>query len=159
MLFRKKYSQMTNEQKRAQIDAMYRSTRDRAFAGVPEITAEEVIDRQNAGEEFLLIDVRAPKERQVSMIPDAVTLDQLKANTNDNPDATIVCYCTIGGRSGQQTAALRARGIDAHNMPGSVLSWSHAGGSFVDKNGEKSRRVHVFNSRFDLLADGYESVW
>ena len=68
-----------------------------------------------------------------------------------------MCYCTIGGRSGHFTQALCARGFDAHNMPGAVLEWSHEGGEFVAADGP-TRRVHTHSPKFDLLAEGYESV-
>ncbi len=159
MLFRKSRSEMTDEQKRARIDAMYQGTKAKAFPNVPEISAEEIRQRQDDGEKFVFVDVRAPQEQEVSMIRGAVTLQEFEANPDRCEDATVVCYCTIGGRSGKRTAQLRAQGHDVHNLPGSVLSWSHAGGTFVDADGEESKRVHVFNARFNLVADGYEGVW
>jgi len=158
MLFRKKSSHLSDDQKREKIDAVYNGAR-RGFSGIPEISADEVMQRQSSGEELLLVDVRTPKEQQVSKIPGAITIDEFEANLDQHAEATVVCYCTIGGRSGQKTAQLREHGVNAHNMPGSVLSWSHAGGSFVDESGEACKRAHVYNSKFDLLADGYESVW
>lgn len=150
---------ITDEQKRAQIDALYAGARAKAFPGVPEISAREVIDRQIAGETFVLLDCRTPQEQHVSMIPGAITLEEFENDPAKYQGAAMVCYCTIGERSGQRTAELCARGINARNMPGAVLSWSHAGGTFVDESGDQTHRVHVHSPQFNLVAEGYEAAW
>ena len=61
----------------------------------------------------------------------------------------MVAYCTIGMRSGLYTKELRERGIEAYNLMGSVLSWSHAGRDFEGADGP-TRRVHVYGATWDL---------
>ena len=58
----------------------------------------------------------------------------------------------------EHTQHLRENRINAFNMPGAVLSWSHAGGALVNANGP-TKRVHTHDPKFDLLADGHEAVW
>lgn len=157
MLFGKSTKNMTDAEKRVRIEKVYRKAKG-AFEGVPEISAREVISRREAGENLVLVDVRTPEERKVSMIEGAITAEQFEAESAKHEGATVVCYCTIGGRSGQYTQQLCGRGISAVNMPGAVLSWSHAGGAFVDANGP-TKRVHTHDPKFDLLADGHEAVW
>lgn len=157
MLFGKSTKNMTDAEKRVQIDKVYRQARA-AFKGVPEISASEVISRREAGGNLVLVDVRTPEERKVSMIEGAITAEQFEAESAKHEGAAVVCYCTIGGRSGQYTQHLRENRINAFNMPGAVLSWSHAGGALVDANGP-TKRVHTHSPKFDLLTDGHEAVW
>lgn len=157
MLFGKAAKNMTDAEKRVRIDKVYRQART-AFRGVPEISASEVMSRREAGEDLVLVDVRTPEERKVSMIEGAITADQFEAESAKHKGATVVCYCTIGGRSGQYAQQLCGRGVNAVNMPGAVLSWSHAGGAFVDANGP-TKRVNTHDAKFDLLAEGHEAVW
>lgn len=107
----------------------------------------------------VLVDVREPEERAVSMIPEAIAREEFEHNAESYRKKKVVCYCTVGGRSGVYTEQLRGRGFDAFNLKGSVLSWAHAGGKFVDANGNETHRVHVAGPTWDLLPDGYESVY
>lgn len=60
------------------------------------------------GEDILLVDVRSPPEREVSMIAGAISLDEFNTNVlpslmntpRDQLPQSIVIYCTIGYRSG-----------------------------------------------------------
>lgn len=149
-------SKLTDEQKRAAIDKLYQGVRTN-FPGVAEITAEEVIARKKNGEKFVLLDVRTPEERAVSVISGAITAEQFEADPPMKDGATVVCYCMMGGRSGMYAKHLAERGIHAMNMPGAVLAWSHAGGEFVDDKGP-TKRVHTHSPDMDLLAEGYQAV-
>ncbi len=148
---------LTDQEKFAAIDEIYQNARSQ-FPGIPEITAKDVLARQFAGEKFVLVDVRSQEERDVSMISGAITAEHFEANTGVAEGATVVCYCTIGGRSGMYAQNLAARGINSMNMPGSVLSWSHAGGKFVDANGA-TNRINTHSPNLDLVAEGYKAVW
>jgi rhodanese-related sulfurtransferase len=107
----------------------------------------------------VLVDVRPHEERRVGMIPGALTREQFEARRAELAQHTIVSYCTIGGRSGAYTEELRAKGLRALNLKGSVLLWAHAGGTFVDEHGRETRRAHVSGAKWDLLPAGYTSVW
>ncbi|MHC4992155.1 MAG: rhodanese-like domain-containing protein [Planctomycetota bacterium] len=155
-MFGKKTAE-TDQEKRAKIDAIYMRARS-AFPGVPEISAKQVLERRAAGEPLLLVDVRTPEEQAVSMIPGAVTVEQLESDPGAAEGKTIVCYCTIGGRSGRYTQELCRRGVEAMNMPGAVLAWSHEGGEFEGPDGP-TKRVHTHGPKFDLLAEGYDAVY
>lgn len=147
-----------DRQKRKQIDDLYLRACSE-FPEVPEITAKETLDRLEAGERLVLVDVRTPNEQKVSMIPSAITVEQYESDpSHAERNVPVVCYCTIGGRSGRYTRELCSRGVNALNMPGAILAWSHAGGEFEGPDG-RTRRVHVYNRRFNLLADGYEAVY
>ncbi|MHC5002038.1 MAG: rhodanese-like domain-containing protein [Planctomycetota bacterium] len=155
MLFRKRAA--TDEERLARIDEMYERVRT-SFPGVPEIPAAEVMDRRAAGEELVLVDTRTPEERAASMIPGAVTAEQVHADPSAYAETTLVCYCTIGGRSGRLAEALRERGMNACNMRGAILAWTHAGGELASDEGP-TRRVHTHGPKYDLVAEGYEAIW
>lgn len=157
MLFQRSTANLTDEEKAAAIDKLYQRARSQ-FPEVTEITAKEVLARRESGEKLLLVDVRTPEEQAVSMIRDAVTAEQFESDVSVAAGATVVCYCTIGGRSGMYARHLAARGIAAVNMPGAVLSWSHAGGEFVDADGP-TNRVNTHGPSYDLVAEGYKAVW
>ncbi len=124
---------------------------------VPELTVDELRELQSQ-EKIVLVDVRTPAEQVVSMIPGAITASEFEENRESYEGATIVTYCTIGGRSGRYANDLLAAGVKAYNLRGAILAWTHAGGDLVDTEGP-TRRVHVHGRKFALTADGYEPVW
>lgn len=137
------------------IESMYAQAR-RAFPDVPEMTAREVLDHRDAGAPIVIVDTRTPAEQAVSMIPGAITAEEFQASPPPT-DVPVVCYCTIGGRSGRYATELRRRGIDAYNMPGAILAWSHEGGELV-RDGEPTMQLHTHGPSYELAADGYEMV-
>jgi sodium/bile acid cotransporter 7 len=149
-------SELAAEQQRERIDEMFETFR-RDFSGVPNITVEELA-RMQADGDVTVVDVRPAAEREVSMIPGAISSDELEADLDRYRDRPIVTYCTIGYRSGVYAEKLREQGLDALNLRGSILAWTHAGKPLVDANGP-TQRLHVYGERWDLAADGYETVW
>ena len=146
----------SDQDKCVKIQAMY----DRAsasFAGIPELTVDELRALQ-AQEKVQLVDVRTPEEQVVSMIPGAITAREFEDNRKSFEGATLVTYCTIGGRSGRYAGQLVAEGLKAFNLKGAILAWTHGGGDLVDSEGP-TKRVHVHDRKFALTADGYEPVW
>jgi rhodanese-related sulfurtransferase len=127
------------------------------FPNVPGITAEELMKVQPE-ENLVLVDVREPEEQQVSMIPGAISAKEFEAARENYRDSQIVVYCTIGARSGRYAAELIEDGFDARNLEGSILSWTHAGGSLVGPTGP-TKEVHVYGPTWNLAADGYHAVW
>lgn len=146
----------TDEGKREQIEAIYARSR-RQFPEVPEITVEELED-QRQRDAVVLVDVRQPQEQAVSMIPGAIPVSRFEAELERHRDTKVVAYCTIGHRSGLWARALRERGLEAHNLKGAILSWTHHGGELEDGDGPTTR-VHVGGPRWALQAEGYEPVW
>lgn len=127
-------------------------------ADVPLITVVEWLslkDEQNV----VLVDVRSDVERKVSIIPGAISKEELLADWHRYASCTVVSYCTIGGRSGHFTQLLRRKGIPALNLKGSVLLWAHARQKFVDAEGKETVRVHVGGPKWNLLPPEYEAVW
>ncbi len=107
--------------------------------------------------QHVLVDVRAPQEYQVSMIPGAITKEQFEKNQSQYRNRTVVVYCTIGYRSGQYAKKLVSDGFSAHNFKGSILAWCHAGLPLVTMQGEPTNRVHTYSSQYKVPAK-YKAV-
>ncbi len=142
--------------KRQTIESLYETSKQH-FPGVPEIVPQELQTLQDNGR-VLLVDVRRPDEQAVSMLPGAITKKEFEQRSEEFEGATVVTYCTLGHRSGLYAKRLQAKGWRVHNLKGSILAWTHAGGELVDGEGP-TQRVHVCGPSWDLAADGYEPVW
>lgn len=88
----------------------------------------EVKKKQDAGENFLLLDVREPHEYQIARIPGStlIPLGQLPARLNElDKNAEIVAHCKMGGRSQQAVDLMKQNGFkNVRNMTGGITAWS-----------------------------------
>jgi adenylyltransferase/sulfurtransferase len=109
------------------------------FCGIPaapaapapaagDLEPTEVKQMIDAGEDFILIDVREPHEYQIASIPKAtlMPLGQLPNRLGELPrDARIVCHCKSGVRSAKAVDLLKQNGFTrVSNMRGGILAWS-----------------------------------
>ena len=145
-----------------EIEQRYASLKAKAFAAAPEISVAELLQLQQASNSaVVLCDVRSPEECATSTLPGAQSRAAVDADLDAlrQRKATVVCVCTIGARSGVATLALRAKGIEAVNLKGGILAWTHAQGQLVEPaTGASTRRVHVYSADWALQADGFEPV-
>jgi rhodanese-related sulfurtransferase len=139
------------------IQSLYQSVL-KEFPDVPDITVEEVRSLQARSENWVIIDVRPENERRVSTIPGAITIDEWERRKPSGRSPIVIVYCTIGYRSASTARLLRDRGVDARNLAGGVLAWSDAGLEFVN-DGTKTKRVHVYGRRWNILPADYSGVW
>jgi len=151
----------TEAEKQAVIEEMYVEAEGN-FPTVASISAEELVEKHRmmdaADPSIVLLDVRPDDERQVSMIPGAISIEAFETDAEQYRDATVVTYCTVGVRSGYFAQELQERGFDVLNLRGSLLSWAHEGGDLVDGEGP-TRRMHVYGRRWDLAPESYETTW
>jgi len=93
------------------------------------ITATELREMFERGEDLLLVDVREPAEYEIVRIPGSVLIPKgeitsgaaLSSLPQDRP---IVLHCKSGARSAEALAALHAAGFrDARHVQGGVLAW------------------------------------
>jgi sodium/bile acid cotransporter 7 len=126
------------------------------FPDVPSIDAATLAELQQR-DEVLLVDVRTEAERAVSTLPGAIPAEDF--DPSQAHGRTVVAYCTIGYRSGLWAAEQREHGVDAANLQGSLLAWTHAGQPLVAPDGSETRRLHVYGPRWDLARSDYEAVW
>ena len=123
----------------------YASKFQRGRPEVLEVTPEEALDlKQDIEQKVVFVDVRSPPEQEVSTISGAVTKEEFTKNIEGYRQHKVVCFCTIGLRSGLFAQRLCAQDIDAVNMRGSLLSWVHAGLPLVNPtSGSETKRLHV----------------
>jgi len=146
----------SDEEKLARIGEMVVALEDR-FPDVETITVEEV-GRLLEKDSVVLVDIREPREREISMIPGAITAEEFEAAPERYADVAVVAYCTIGHRSSEYAERLISEGYPVLNLSGSILSWTHAGGPLVGPDGT-TRRLHVYGSNWDLAPAAYEADW
>ena len=93
-----------------------------------DITVQEVKRKLDAGESFILIDVREPWENEefnigAKLIPLGTLMNSMW-ELDDNKNDEIVIHCRSGARSGQAKSILVANGFtNVRNMLGGVIEW------------------------------------
>jgi rhodanese-related sulfurtransferase len=146
----------TDTKKQQQIEQMY-DHYSREFSEVKSITAAQLKQWQSS-QKIILVDVRTPEERVVSIIPNAITKEEFEQNRERyRNDEIIVVYCTIGYRSGKYAQKYPSN-PNIYNLEGGILAWSHSGGKFTNDRGY-TNKIHVFGDRWKLAPNNYEAVW
>jgi len=141
---------------------------------VPEITVQDLrqlqlnqIDAENKAvssgkakptAEYVVVDVRAESETEVSVIPDGITVSQYEANSEKYKGRTVICYCTVGYRSEIYARKLIAKGVSTKNFKGSILVWCEAKFPLETLDRQPTNHVHTYNSSYRVPAD-YVAVW
>jgi adenylyltransferase/sulfurtransferase len=93
------------------------------------ITATQLKQMFDRGDDFLLVDVREPAEWEIVSIPGAVLIPNgeiLSGRALEHlpQDRPIVAYCKTGVRSAETLAALKGAGFaDAKHVAGGVVAW------------------------------------
>ena len=146
--------------KQEQVDALFVKLKTQMFSSAPELTVEELLQLQASGAAVRICDTRTEAEYKVSCLPGALRKDEVRdwAKHAGN-NAKVVCVCTVGARSGVACLALRKQGVDAVNLRGGILAWTHAQQPLVmPKTGEPTQRVHCYSADWCLQNEGYEPV-
>jgi sulfur-carrier protein adenylyltransferase/sulfurtransferase len=94
------------------------------------ITAQQLKDMQDAGENIFLVDVREPNEYEIVSIPGATLIPKGEflsgaALERLPQDQRVVLHCKSGARSAECLAIVKDAGFaDAVHVGGGVLSWA-----------------------------------
>ncbi|MFD1150553.1 adenylyltransferase/sulfurtransferase MoeZ [Saccharothrix hoggarensis] len=94
------------------------------------ITPLELKQKQDSGEDFLLVDVREPHEYEIVKIPGSVLIPKDRILSGEAfaelpQDKPLVLHCKSGARSAEALAALHRAGFkDAVHVGGGVLAWA-----------------------------------
>lgn len=147
---------LTDEEKLARVEEMVEEV-ERRFPEVEAVTVEEVGRLLETGS-VVLVDARAPREREVSWIPGSITSEEFEQDPDRYADVTVVAYCTIGHRSSEYANRQNEEGRPVLNLRGSLLSWTHAGAPLVGPDGP-TNRLHVYGDTWDLAPARYETIW
>lgn len=94
---------------------------------VKRLSAAELKQRMERGDDLLLVDVRTPGERALASIEGGRPLDAaVRAELERSPrERSIVVYCHHGVRSLNAAEELAAQGFrDVYNLVGGIDSWS-----------------------------------
>ncbi len=81
---------------------------------IPEITATELKQRLDSGEDIQIIDVREAHEVAIAAIPDTthIPLGQVLDRMSEiDPNRETVVHCKMGGRSAKAIEALKRSGF------------------------------------------------
>ena len=95
-----------------------------------EITATELKQRLDHGDDIQIIDVREPHEYEIAQIPNSrlIPLGQVLGRMNEiDPERETVVHCKMGGRSAKAIEALKRTGFTGHliNLKGGITAWSN----------------------------------
>jgi adenylyltransferase/sulfurtransferase len=95
-----------------------------------EITATELKQRLDRGDDVQIIDVREPNEYQIARIPNSklIPLGQVTNRMSEiDPGRETVMHCKMGGRSAKAIEALRRAGFTGRliNLKGGITAWSN----------------------------------
>lgn len=123
------------------------------YPEIREISVEELKTKMDRGENIKLFDVRELEEFQVSHIKGAKNINNAQdiAKIVKDKKAMIICYCSVGYRSGNVVKDLFSLGFhNTYNLRGSIFEWANKGNSLF-KNGEQTSFVHPFNKKWGKL--------
>jgi hypothetical protein len=57
-----------------------------------------------------------------------------------------------------QTKEAQKKNLDAYNLRGGILAWSHAGQKF-SRSEKEILDVHVYGEKWNLIPESYNPVW
>ena len=100
------------------------------YRAMEEITATELKQRLDQGDDIQIIDVREDYEVALGRIPNAVhiPLAQVMSRMNEiEPNRETVVYCKMGGRSARAIDALQRSGFSGKliNLKGGIIGWAN----------------------------------
>jgi adenylyltransferase/sulfurtransferase len=104
---------------------------DQATGGqMQEMTATELKERLDRGDDIQIIDVREPNEYAFARIPNSIhiPLAQVVGRMAEiDPQRETVVHCKMGGRSARAIEALKAAGFQGRlaNLKGGITAWSN----------------------------------
>jgi len=95
-----------------------------------EITATELKQRLDNGDDIQIVDVREANEVAIGRIPNSVhiPLAQVLNRMNEiDPTRETIVHCKMGGRSARAIEALKRSGFegDLLNLKGGIIAWSN----------------------------------
>jgi len=97
--------------------------------GIPQMTVQELKRKQDAHEDFFLLDVREPHEVPIASLgAPLIPVGSLESRLNEIPvskDSEIVIHCRSGARSQKAALILKNAGFtNVSNLAGGILDWA-----------------------------------
>mgnify|MGYP001442292608 CR=1 FL=1 len=97
--------------------------------GFENISPDDLREKKDNGEDFLLLDVRTPAEYALQAIDGShlIPVQELAHRVAELPrNKEIVAYCRVGNRSAFAAAFLARQGYKVKNLDGGILAWNMA---------------------------------
>jgi rhodanese-related sulfurtransferase len=103
---------------------------DSASTPMPAITATELKQRLDNGEDVQIVDVREANEVAIGRIPNSIHIplaQVLERMSEIDPARDTVVHCKMGGRSARAIEALQRAGYAGtlSNLTGGIIAWSN----------------------------------
>ncbi|HEV7683653.1 MAG TPA: rhodanese-like domain-containing protein [Pyrinomonadaceae bacterium] len=97
---------------------------------MPEITATELKQRLDNGDDIQIVDVREDDEVAIARLPNSIhiPLAQVVNRMSEiDPARETVVHCKMGGRSARAIEALQRSGFTGNltNLAGGITAWSN----------------------------------
>ena len=121
------------------MESLYKNT-------VPLINSAELSEKKDV----ILLDVRSPKEFEVSHIEGAIMIDYDNFKKSDvskiDKDQEVIVYCSVGYRSERLGERLQKMGFEnVKNLYGGIFDWKNQGNNIVNENNLETDSVHTYN--------------
>ena len=133
----------------------------RKHVDIDHIDAEELAGFGQAGEDYILLDVREPSEYAVSRIPGALQIDpgasadDVRAMiANADEDKPLILYCSVGRRSSELGSRVAGDLTDRQivNLRGGVFAWHNEARTLENAAGTTDY-VHPYNNWWKRLLE------
>src|SRR5437762_14334838 len=97
---------------------------------IPQITAKDLKQRRDNGDDLQIIDVREAHELAVAKMPNTIhiPLGQIVTRMSEiDPNKETIVHCKMVGRSAMAIAALKQAGFTGYltNLAGGITAWSN----------------------------------
>ena len=97
---------------------------------MPEITATELKQRLDNGDDIQIVDVREANELDIAKLPGTIHIplgQVINRMSEIDPNRETVVHCKMGGRSARAIAALKQAGFTGNliNLKGGIIAWSN----------------------------------
>jgi sulfur-carrier protein adenylyltransferase/sulfurtransferase len=97
---------------------------------MPEITATELKQRLDRGDDIQIVDVREPNEYEFARLPNSIHIplgQVINRMAEIDPARETVVHCKMGGRSARAIEALKRAGFTGQltNLKGGITAWSN----------------------------------
>ena len=97
---------------------------------MPEITATELKQRLDNGDDLQIVDVREDNEVAIAKLPNSIHIplgQVINRMSEIDPSRETVVHCKMGGRSARAIDALKRSGFTGNliNLAGGITAWSN----------------------------------
>ena len=147
-------AQVKNSTYRLLLKTMYKKT-------VPLLSVQELAKNKD---KYVLLDAREIAEYEWSHIENAVFVgyDDFKAKRVSEIDRKqpVLVYCSVGYRSERIGEKLQKMGFEAvYNLNGGIFEWLNQDKKVVDKQEQKTQKIHAFSKTWGIWVEKGEKVY